>query len=266
MLTWVVEMKMNVQRTIKHIRRDVKKSPGKMLVLGVLAVVGVYFWMPLIGTWYGGNETGFVPRTDSQERLPMADSSLTIEDSKSNLLEPTWDQLVGWLEQDSLTKSAKLEDKLLDPFRPIDMRSAPMDGSGVGELASTEIKPDREVTPDSLGLILKATIIGGPRGVASINGRTYLENEIVKVSDLFPNRPSGEFSSRDKNNSAKIVQETIRPPSFHELRNVEYTIKEIHHGVVVLARKGRIFELKVRREHEVMPGVIRIDKSRAPAI
>ena len=77
-----------------------------------------------------------------------------------------------------------LEDKLLDPFRPIDRRSALMDGSGVGELASTEIKPDREVTPDSLGLILKATIIGGPRGVASINGRTYLENEIVKVSDL----------------------------------------------------------------------------------
>ena len=102
--------------------------------------------------------------------------------------------------------------------------------------------------------------------VASINGRTYLENEIITVSDLFPNRPSGELSLRDQNGSTKIVQEAIRPPSFRELRNVEYTIKEVHHGAVVLVRDGRIFELKVQREHEVMPGVIRIDKSRAPAI
>ena len=266
MLTWVAEMKMNVQRTIRHIRRDVKKSPGKMLVLGVLAVVGVYFWVPLIGTWYGGDETGFVPRADSPERLPMVDSSVTIKESKSDLMEPTWDQLVGWLEQDNLTKSATLEDQLLDPFRPIDSRSALIDGSEAAESASTEIKPAREVTPDSLGLILKATIVGGPRGVASINGRTYLENEIIKVSDLFPNRPSGELSLRDQNGSTKIVQEAIRPPSFRELRNVEYTIKEVHHGAVVLVRDGRIFELKVQREHEVMPGVIRIDKSRAPAI
>jgi len=206
----------NSNKLVKHLRREVAAHPKKAAALGLLALVALWFWAPLIWGWIGLQDTETTTEVGPvagglPAQPPGPISSLQPAPKKEEKAERPrhpWQKLVEWIEDDWRTSAANVVSSRRDPFR-----------TPKGEVAESQPKdetpkPDQqEVTPESLGLVLSSTAVGSRRRVAQIGGKTFRLGTTINVTK--------------------------------DGQQYQFRLVEVHSDRVVLERDAKRFELKI---------------------
>lgn len=204
-----------IERLVKQIRREATRNPKKAGILGLLALVAVYFWAPLLTGWAAPANSGATPAPDSAEAgQPMPGPEGVAAPAAAAPATYAWEQLVEWRKQDPLATVAESLPGRRDPFRAAQVKVVK---------AEAEVEKEKQqeallalLTPETLGLKLASTVIGPERRVALINGKTHLEGQMVTC------RKDGQ--------------------------EIAFQLVEVHPRHVVLEREGRRFELTIRQK------------------
>jgi len=213
----------NLGKLAKQLRREATASPKKAAALGLLVLVALWFWGPLVWGWITPDKSDTAVAADpvADPALPvMIDAAQTTGNTEKETESPrhSWQELAQWMDDDRMASATSVPIGTRDPFVP-----------PRAEVAVTveEDKPDEEksdLTLEDLGLALSGTIIGPHRRVAQINGRSYTEGETVKVT-------------------------IDRQP-------IEFVLVEVHRTYVVLRRRTTHYMLKIPTANE--PGKIEL--------
>ena len=166
---------MKLGRVVKQLRREMLASPKKAAVMGLLALVALYFWAPLLLRWVhptSGAVAEAKPEPPKAVAIEMPTDLLTKPKSPA-AKQHTWQDLVRWLDADERTKPAAELAQTCNPFRIPRPQSV--------QHSERPKVVDLPVSPQSVGLALSSTIVGQDRRVARLNGKTYAEGRRVEV-------------------------------------------------------------------------------------
>lgn len=215
---------MDIKQFTRRLRREVRTNPKKAAILGLLCVVALYYWAPLVWNWMGGRKSADLAQADvaattnpapnPPASAPLAGAGVVAEPGKAS--QPAgpsrpWQQVVQWIEQDPTMKPAAARSQRRDPFHPATGEVAANEEEEPDEAQTAEAAKD--LTPDALGVQLTSTLIGPQRRVAMINGRPCQEGRTIAM--------------------AKDGQQ------------VEFKLCEVHPRRVVLERDGKRYELAI---------------------
>ncbi len=186
---------MSLERLIKQLGKEARRSPKKAAVLGVLTLVAAWFWAPMVWSWVvpgqspkeapmaqaaavGGVSAG--PVATPVAPAPVQAAATEAANRPQPASRPDWRQLVEWMGADRLTRPADLPQGLRDPFVP-PIQPEPL------VAVEPEVEPEpaeaqAPVDPASLGLVLSSTIVGPQRRAARINNKTYRPGQTVVAS------------------------------------------------------------------------------------
>jgi hypothetical protein len=230
----------NVQRLGKQLKREFRASPKKAALLAVVALVGVYYWTPLIVGWMAPDENMVVAAAADADTPDGAaiDGGATAANQPSAAaqgVQHAWDKLVAWRRSDSRASSARDLPAVRDPFEPIVYNLAatgaaideePESGSHPAAAAGAGAVARQSVTPRAAGLTLTATVLGS-RPMAVINGKTVLEGGEVR----------GALSDAKQHEDAAAAAAVP----------VTFLLAKVRGDSVALERNGEEFELKLER-------------------
>ncbi len=223
---------MNYRKLAKQLRREFVADPKKGVLLGLLGVVALWFWAPMVWGW-------IAPEEPVAEVTPVASTTpVTTESGPAAATNKTaagqnydWQKLVEWIENDPRTSPAELRHEgtfsriwrwwPLNDRASSDSTSQQRDPFQIPQAMVAQVEAETEqedepeiaadVTPESLGLSLSGTLVGHDRAVARIGGRTYRTGNSIVLT----------------NNGQQIV----------------FQLMEVHPRRVVLQRDGSQFEL-----------------------
>lgn len=183
-----------MQGFLKQIVHDLKQSWQKTAVLGVLLLVGMYFWIPpLYRTVFAksvtATPTGTATTTPSTPApsspgLTTATGTSSSKDSIDGKSSINWENIAAALQSEPLLQSAEADVSERNPFG-IDDEQFPLvglftpDPEPIEKSIETVAEADADRLPDSL--VLRSTIVGARRKAAFINRRLYLEGSIIDV-------------------------------------------------------------------------------------
>ena len=179
---------MNVSKLSQQLVRDMKASAGKTAALGLLLLVGLYFWVPPLLKAFS-SETPASPAapptvststsaTDSSSKKPnSANSPKRPHDSA---------ELVKLLREFPLMQSVQVDELPEKPFG-LDEDSIPLpveiESDLLAEPPPPPPQPKEKPIERLVGLTLKSTLVGPTRRAAMINNRLYHEGQQVPWND-----------------------------------------------------------------------------------
>ena len=235
---------MSANKLLHKLSREVKRNPKRAGVLGLLVVVALWFWAPLILGW-------IIPEPDPATTQTIADDGTTTPDRSKDEAATTkvktddntntqkgakdWKQLVEWIESDALTVATTGLATLRDPFTPVkqEATSAQAQLSAKAEELQKKLQQSPDITPQSVGLTLSSTIVGPHVRVALLNGRTYKQGQLIKVGTNEDKTGDGKTSIEFKLLDIQPEQVTL------ERSNKKYTLtitKQKNSGLFVIER------------------------------
>ena len=184
---------MKLDKLVKQLRRELLGSPKKAAVMGVLLVVALYFWAPLVMGWCGMNETKPtgnakskppVPGPGAVAAAPVAPASPSAPASaadapraKETVKQHPWNVLVRWIDEDTRTRPASQVSEKFNPFQ--DPTTAELADKPKEQGKAVE----EELPIQSLNVVVSGTIVGPKQSVAQINGKTYAVGKSVPVGN-----------------------------------------------------------------------------------
>lgn len=212
---------MNLQKLGKKLKREAANSPGKAAVLGLVCLVAIYFWAPLLYRWTVKSGDTPSPSPDVSAAQPSmiavavpgtretgaTTSGLPSLDTPQPAAD--WQTTLQRIETDPDMQPAAFE-REVEPF-------AGPPAEAKLQVADLDISPApvaEKVTPSSLGITLVGTLIGPERRAARIGGKTVLVGQAIEV-----------------------VKGTER---------YQFTLTDVQRDRVVLMREGERFELNVK--------------------
>lgn len=197
---------MSVKRLQKQLVRDLKASPRKAAVLGLLVLVALYFWSPLL----------IGRRKPTEEPIHAAhngDSSTPAAATAPPAAEVTAQAAVGWRELATMIAGdVRMLPAELTTWSeaPLGNLEEPIESDEKPTLQETPDEPTPAITPAGLGLELTGTVVGGRRRVAIVNGHPYAEGRWIELPG-----------------------------------HIVFQVVEVGHKRAVLEREGERFELEV---------------------
>jgi hypothetical protein len=202
-----------IEQLKQRLRREATKNPKQAAVLGLLLVVALWFWAPLVWSWLPKDQQAAAaqpgqPATAASQ--PQNDKPTETEPAEAAASGPTWETLAAWMKQDPLMAPATRLAGDRNPFAGAD----PVEAAKIAEIVEPPRREEqKEWTPDAMGLVLTSTIVGPRKRAALISGRAYAQGE-------------------------KIVRQV-------EDARVVFELVEVHPRRIVLARDHARYELKL---------------------
>jgi len=166
-----------LDKLVKRVRREAAANPKKAAVLGILVLLGLYFWGPLVKGWFVKND----PASKVPGETPLAASTASAATpggptGGQQVAAHAWYQVVQWIEQDPRTRAAGDPAARRDPFQPVKPAVAEPEANKKPE------PPKPRLSLASLPVQLSSTVVGwGPR-LAVINGKTCREGDTIEVT------------------------------------------------------------------------------------
>jgi len=155
----------NIQKLPKQLAKEAKKSPAKTGTLGLLFLVAVWFWFPLVQKWMGGSKSKKPSVATAQAESPSQPSPI----ATPMVPQPhNWKELAKQIMTDPNMASGSMRAPDFDPFFRPEAEVAVVDS---GETAHTVAKII-ESTPASMGWSV-TSVIAGSRPLARINNENY---------------------------------------------------------------------------------------------
>jgi len=187
-------------------------NPKKAVILGLMVVVAIYFWAPLIWKWTAkdnavANVNTVTPKGAQPVATPPTKEAAPKEVPRPKC--PPWQQIVQWIQSDSRTAPAPPLSTTRDPFQK--------PKSAVAETkVEEEARPQPPVlTPAGVGMVLTGTIIGPQLRIARISGKSYHEGQTIEIV-----KEKGKL-------------------------HATFTLLEVHDRRAVLESQGERFELAI---------------------
>ncbi|MBN2023928.1 MAG: hypothetical protein JW809_14185 [Pirellulales bacterium] len=173
-----------MSRLGRQLRHEAKTHPKKAAVLGLLALVAVWFWGPLVWGWLGTKKSDVAAAGSPP---PQATAPYAARNAENAAL-PPWNQLVAWREADLNTTPRAEAPGRPNPFHPAETVAAKAEEARREKEQQAQAGPPPD--PASLGLAVTSTIVGPTRRVALINGKPYRKgDDVVLAAD----NPSATF-------------------------------------------------------------------------
>ncbi|QDV54048.1 hypothetical protein [Gimesia fumaroli] len=204
----------------EQLLHDLRVSWQKTLLLGLLFMVGLYFWVPPLYRAVRGTSTPtIVPAKINPTVVPQrppVETEMSFTQTEA-LDEPqhSWEKFDSLMQTDPLVQSVQMGAVQKNPFKvDRDQFSPPI----LFAEEPPQPKPDRakekpkEVPPLPSDIVLKTTIIGKYRRAAIINDKMYYEGKSFE----------------------------------HE--NVTYTLEQVAARNVILKQGEQKFELKIQND------------------
>ena len=188
---------MNLSKFFQQLARDMKASAAKTGVLGVLLLVGLYFWLPpLLSAFSGGSTatTAAPAPVASSPATTVASSSPASTGSASSTSNPTTTAkqphdsaaITKLLREHPLMQPVNAEEITEKPFG-LDYDSMPLPVEMVEDSLAEPPPPPSKPKPPPIerldGLTLKSTLLGPTRRAAMINNRLFQEGQMVPWKD-----------------------------------------------------------------------------------
>ena len=162
---------MKLGKLVKRLKREALASPKKAAVLGLMGLVALYFWAPLVGKWFSKpSPAGAVAAAPPAQAAGASGAATPVAEATLG-----WRELIRQITADPHTVPVALAlDR--DPFAPplvevIAEKPGPVE----------PVKPPIAVTPASLGLSLVATMIAPDYRAARLNGKTVAVGQTIEV-------------------------------------------------------------------------------------
>ena len=181
-------------------------------MLGLVALVAIWFWVPLLLGWASDEDplaaAATVPADGSAAEVTSpAVKALESTDSEPEEVEHPWEDVAKWLDADPRARPAERPQHRPEPFCPV----GPAPEEIVQQKPDAAELAEREKTPEELGLELSSTIIGLRRRVAVISGKAYRQGQ-----------------------SIRLVKDGSQ---------ITFKLVEVHDRQIALEREGRRFDL-----------------------
>lgn len=207
---------------------EAKKSPAKASVLGVLALVALYFWTPLVWGWL----------RPSEETLPEETAAVTTSESPAPVasvpsetplavVRQDWQTTLRMMHDDARTRSATLSLATRNPFVPPSGRIA----ARVAPIVEND-PATKSVTPEQLGFELTSTWVGARLRTATIGGIALPEGSLLVASQ------SGELR-RVKADEVDALE--------LESGDIAFRVVEVQAKHAILERGGERYLLQLKR-------------------
>lgn len=200
---------MNIKRILRQLRREAIANPKKAAVLGLLVLVAMWFWLPLLRGLATPDEqapSGSITEPVVSAAKKDASAGVASATREPDSPQHPWHKLVEWMESDPRTSAAKVSPRR-DPF------AGPEKLATAVRVEDPAEESEATLTPEGLGMVLSSTLVGPRRRVALISGRSYREGEIVRQV-----KQGQEFT---------------------------FMLAEVHPRRVILERNGRQFKLEI---------------------
>ena len=158
--------------TSSRLKSELGRSPKKAALLGLLLLVAMYYWMPLVFGWMKGGSPLLEPAVPAAAVIPRSTATPAVPAAMPAV---AWQQIVKAMENDPHMALAATLVGDRDPFENVHRKVAEA-------TATPEAKVQALVTPDTAGLILSSTVVGPRSRVAFVNGKTYRVGDIIHVT------------------------------------------------------------------------------------
>lgn len=180
---------MNLSSIFQQLVRDLKASAAKTAVLGLLLLVGLFFWVPpLLKAFSSSTPTTPKPSAETgrasggSTSAPAIGSPTSSESVKNSHSSKT---LLKLIHEQPLLQPASVEEMPLNPFAQVDdLLPLPV---LIAEDTLAEPQQLAKVGPKPIekldGLVLKSTLVGPTRRVAIINNHLFREGQTVPWND-----------------------------------------------------------------------------------
>jgi hypothetical protein len=164
-----------LDKLARQIRRDILASPKKAAALGLMLLVALYFWAPMVWGWISpGGKT-----------KAMAGSGVILEDdpvdpvAKANKAKFvfSWEKIRKQVAADPRMTPAAFDRSWTNPFRSLEQQQAAIAVKNATAAAAVTA-PDFD--PEKAGLTLTSIVIGSRQRWATIGGENYAEGDKVR--------------------------------------------------------------------------------------
>ncbi len=204
---------MKLDKLARQIRRDISASPKKAAALGLMFLVALYFWAPMVWGWIA---PGAKPKTVAAAGVILEDDPVDPV-AQANKAKHVfhWEKIRKHIAADPRMTPAAFQASWHNPFRAAEGQTE--DQARTPEYQAPAGTP-QEIDPMSAGLTLSSVAVSAKLRSATISGDSYREGEVIKLL-----APDGSVSS------------------------VEFKLVRVDYHEVELERQGKIFKLKLSR-------------------
>ncbi len=172
---------MKLDKIARQIRRDIAASPKKAAVLGLMVLVALYFWAPMIWGWIKADDAGALAVASASEVILEDEPIDPVKATKKEGRTFSWEKVRRKMAADPRMTPAVYEASWSDPF----LRSDVATGAGsVAAKAGPQTLASTPIDPAALGLKLTSVAISAQRRVALISGEKYREGELVPMGGM----------------------------------------------------------------------------------
>ena len=174
-----------LDKLTKQIRRDLTANPKKAAALGLMILVALYLWGPMVWGWAVSAKSS--KRNFAGDLILEDDPVDPVQTAEKAKFVFKWDKVRQQILGNELMVSAVRDPAWPDPFQG----TAPPPPRIATSEQPTPTNPPPEVqnvTPVDLGLALTSVVISPRWRAATISGEVYLENEFIKSP---PDQPAG---------------------------------------------------------------------------
>jgi hypothetical protein len=221
---------MNWNKLAERLRRDLARNKAKSSVLGVLCLVALYYWFPLVAKLWSKPDTA----------NKKSDAAATATEDPVEASAPTappqvdfvWQDFLVWSKNDPRMSAMTLPSGIRNPFQSVATEAVAQangDASETAEASASAASP--RATPAELGMQLKGTMVGRRGSTANISGIAY---------QLGTRVPAGS------------PEQAASP----EAAGMEFMLVEIGDRHVLLERDGNLFRLEMEQGAETTSGRI----------
>ena len=179
---------MNLDKLASQLRRDMAANPKKAAALGLMVVVALYCWGPLVWDWVQSAQNNKADQSQLA-KLILTDDPLEPADKAKGRSKARfrWERVRPLLAQDPYMASATFDAVWTDPFGLAAGDSEEQGGSPL--ISGSSSGTGAELDPSQLGLVLSTVAIGRNRSGATISGERYYEGDEITITRKDGNLP-----------------------------------------------------------------------------
>jgi hypothetical protein len=225
----------NLEKLTKQFRRDMAANPKKAAVLGLMVLVALYFWGPLV--WKQFASSG----SKRNEKANMASLILTDDPAEPSQQSKgrsggkfRWEKIRQLIRQDEKMISAAYDVSWIDPFgKPAaKVETEPVVESPMQDTASiAAAEALATIEPNALGITLGGVMVGRRSRLATINGEACREGDVIAVADKVEKSASHEFRV------SKITRQGVQLESGGRIFTLELRQPKLGHGDEIERKK-----------------------------
>lgn len=175
----------NFEKLVKQLRRDMTANPKKAAALGLMVLVALYFWGPLIGNWVTASREKRSSKVDMAALILTDDPAEPTQQTKARGgAKFRWEKVRQLIEDDPHMRPAVFDPTWTNPFGRSAVLAAMESTMAESAKALATAAPESVTTdPAELNLVLNGIFIGAKSRVATINGEPCYEGDVVRLAD-----------------------------------------------------------------------------------